>query len=271
MKNGQIKLGQTIYEASISEVNSGSVEDRAASIKMMNHLYRSLTKGGQDLWVYSEPKSYAGWVFDEIKGNKETVISKLTSEEEIFSTKEREWMCSALGIAQKICGDARVKLSTGKAESFVKSWFLDEKCGEKELEEATSRLLAGLNKISVTCGSSNLVFTDYPNWRAERDKYYGGAIPGGEGGGFPIIYLEGAFTRLTGNLSKMWLCVETIIHEFSHHDVKTQDHRYDNQGLKPSEGTFPYAKAISNADNWGYFALDLAGYLTDSVRLEVLK
>jgi hypothetical protein len=48
----------------------------------------------------------------------------------------------------------------------------------------------------------------------------------------------------------------------SHHEVSTVDHRYDNQGLKPNKAAFPYTKAIVNADSWGYFALDLAGYLS---------
>jgi hypothetical protein len=60
----------------------------------------------------------------------------------------------------------------------------------------------------------------------------------------------------------MWLCAETIIHELSHHEMNTQDHRYDDAGLKPNSATFPFAKAIDNADSWGYFALDLAGYLS---------
>jgi hypothetical protein len=68
---------------------------------------------------------------------------------------------------------------------------------------------------------------------------------------------------MTGNSGKLWLCAETIIHELSHHDVSTEDHRYDHAGLKPKKA-FPYAKAISNADSWGYFAIDLAGYLSAS-------
>jgi hypothetical protein len=65
--------------------------------------------------------------------------------------------------------------------------------------------------------------------------------------------------------------VETIVHEFSHHEVKTRDHRYDSSGLKPNKASFPYAKAIDNADSWGYFALDLAGYLSDADRAKNWK
>ncbi|NOX76540.1 MAG: hypothetical protein GXP17_08015 [Gammaproteobacteria bacterium] len=158
-----------------------------------------------------------------------------------------------------------------KCAEKIKHWFLDEDCGDDELDDAISKLTAGFNKITVSCNASTLVFADYPDWRAQRDKYYGAAIRGGEGGGFPVIYLEGAFTRLTGNSGKKWLCAQTIIHELSHHDVKTRDHRYDSQGLKPDKATFPYAKTIQNADSWGYFALDLAGYLSRSDRKKTLK
>lgn len=123
----------------------------------------------------------------------------------------------------------------------------------------------------MACGAATLVFTDYADWRAQRDKFFGASIRGGEGGGFPVIYLEGAFTRLTGNTGKQWLCVETIVHEFSHHEVKTRDHRYDSSGLKPASASLPYAKAIDNADSWGYFAIDVAGYLSAADRTKVLR
>jgi len=147
---------------------------------------------------------------------------------------------------------------------MIKRWFLDESCDEDEFNSARVKLIAGFNKISVSCGASSLVFADYPDWRAQRNKYFGAAFRGGEGGGFPVVYLEGAFTRLTGNTGRQWLCAQTIIHELSHHDISTQDHRYDHHGLKPNKASFPYTKAIENADSWGYFALDLAGYLSKS-------
>jgi hypothetical protein len=168
--------------------------------------------------------------------------------------------------------DARHKLSkkSKTTNDIVKRWFLDESCGDDALEEAINTLSDGLRKITIACGSDSLLFTDYPDWRTQRNKYFGGAIRGGESGGFPVVYIEGAFTRLTGNSGKAWLCAETIIHELSHHEVSTQDHRYDSHGLKPSTAAFPYAKAIDNADSWGYFALDLAGYLSNADRTKTL-
>jgi hypothetical protein len=182
-------------------------------------------------------------------------------------------MSTALKLSLKVSEDTRVLLG-GKSDAtaaVVKRWFLDEGAGDAELADAFSKLSAGFQSISAACGSNRLVFTDYADWRAQRDKYFGGAMRGGEGGGFPVIYLEGAFTRLTGNSGKQWLCVETIIHEFSHHEVRTRDHRYDSSGLKPKKDIFPYAKTIENADSWGYFALDLVGSLSDADRTNTWK
>lgn len=267
------KEGCIIYNAAKNDSSSGLVSDRAAALKMLKHLYHTTTSGAQDVWVYSPPKGYSEWIFDEIKGGEETLKNTLSKNDEIFSLKEREWMSSSLSISLKVASDAVVKLSKNDTgiQNMVKRWFLDDSCGSSELEEATQVLLDGFKKIAVACSSNTLVFTDYATWSDMRHKYFGAAFRGGEGGGFPVIYLEGAFTRLTGNSGKEWLCVETIIHEFSHHEAFTKDHRYDSSGIKPDKGSYPYKKAIENADNWGYFAIDLAGYLSKSDFINVWR
>ncbi|MDR0788278.1 MAG: hypothetical protein LBG44_10510 [Gemmatimonadota bacterium] len=275
-KKSGTDMGEVIYAAASGGKPEVSVKDRAATLKMIHHTYRIAEKGGQAVWVYSPPKDDIGWVYDEIVGDDVTVKTRLARETEIFSRQEMRWMSSSLNIARKVCGDARVKLGgiTGanqKTKDLVKHWFLDDKCGKEELTTALKTLSSGLRKISVACESSTLVFADYPDWRSVRSNYYGAAFRGGEGGGFPVVYLEGAFTRLTGNSGKMWLCAETIIHELSHHEISTQDHRYDDAGLKPDSVVFPFAKAIDNADSWGYFALDLAGYLSKADHDRVWK
>ncbi|MES1172328.1 MAG: M35 family metallo-endopeptidase [Bacteroidota bacterium] len=263
--------GKVIIAAAQS--TGGSLAARAATLKMLSGTYLIQHTGGQDVWVYSPPKAHGGWIFDEIVGSPEVIEPKLSQTEEIFSRTEMDWMGSALKLALKISEDTKAKLASASAETkaVVKRWFCDEDSTGEDVTAAVEKLSSGFKKIAVACGSGTLVFTDYADWRAQRDKYFGGAIPGGEGGGFPVIYLEGAFTRLTGNTGKQWLCVETIIHEFSHHEVRTRDHRYDSSGLKPAKAGFPYAKAIENADSWGYFALDLSGYLSEADRMRTLK
>ncbi|MCX7068682.1 MAG: M35 family metallo-endopeptidase [Methylococcales bacterium] len=268
VKPGVTTSGDVIYDAATnSKSPSKHLErERAATLKMFKHVYHAQKTGGQDVWVYSPPVSDSTWVFDEIVGNESTIKARLAREDEIFSVSEKEWMCSALMLSKKISEDTKYKLAGNSVDAttkdMVRKWFLDEDSTDATLKKAITKLHAGFKKIAICCNSNSLVFTDYPDWRTTREKYFGAAFRGGEGGGFPVIYLEGAFTRLTGNSGKEWLCVETIIHEMSHHEVSTIDHRYDHQGLKPNKATFPYKKAIANADSWGYFALDLAGYLS---------
>lgn len=274
----KLHLGEVLYAAAANDASAGTANERAATLKLLQHLHLTKESGGQKVWVYAPPQSDGSWVFDEITGNAATVKERLRRDDEIFSEEQRRWMSTALGIARKISEDCRVKLAGGVLRNVkqttrdkVRKWFLDETCDDQVLAEAVKLLLAGFRKIAVACSASTLVFTDYPAWKAQRDDFFGAAFRGGEGGGFPVVYLEGAFTRLTGNTGKQWLCVETIIHEFSHHEVSTEDHRYDHHGLKPGSGHFPYAKAIANADSWGYFALDLAGYLSESDAARVYK
>lgn len=269
---GKKKAADVILEAA-TNAGGGVKAERAATLKMVKHLHETLKKGGQTVWVYSPPKGYIKWMFEEITGTDANIKARLAKEEEIFTSKERNWMSEALSVSLKICEDTKVKLGAAdkNTKKMVKDWFLDEDCGDNELKDAMAKLTAGFNKIAVVCQKNSLVFADYIDWRSKRNKYYGGAIPGGEGGGFPVIYLEGAFTRMTGNSGKVWLCAETIIHEFSHHEISTKDHRYDSSGLKPNKGSFPYSKTIENADSWGYFAIDLAGYLSATDRAKTLK
>jgi hypothetical protein len=261
--------GEVIYDAAQNKSSGGSWRDRAATLKMLRHVYRARKTGGQDVWVYAPPKSHMKQVFDELSGSDSAQAKKkLGQETEIFDDGERGLMCDALQLARKIAMDcsAKVAAKSDAAKKHVRRWFLDETCTKTQLDDALTKLAGGLNKIAAACNASSLVFTDYLDWRKERDKYFGAAFKGGEGGGFPVIYLEGAFTRLKGNSGKLWLCAETIIHELSHHELRTEDYFYDSDGLKPNSGSFPYAKAIANADSWGYFAVDLAGYLSATDR-----
>jgi len=229
--------GDLIYEAANNTADATNVNERAASLKLVKHLYRAQKSGAQDVWVYSPPKQHAGWIFDEIKGSVDTVKSKLSMDDELFSQSDMKNMCAALGLALKIAEDTKVKLGNNddKLKVFVKRWFMDQDSGDTELNEAITKLTEGFKKIGVCCNSNTLVFTDYPDWRDRRNTLMGGAIPGGEGGGFPVIYIEGAFTDLANRSGNMWTCARTIIHEFSHHEIKTADHKYRHQGLKPDK------------------------------------
>ena len=172
-KPGSISSGAVIYDAAENKKSSGTLADRAATLKLLRHVYRLIKKGEQEVWIYAPPKDYSTWVFDEIKGDAPSVKAKLAKDEEIFSWKEMEWMSAALTVALKISEDTRAKLSSepksGSKDAtaeIVKRWFLDEDCGEAEQKAAIAKLSDGFKKISVACMSSQLVFTDYADWRA---------------------------------------------------------------------------------------------------------
>ena len=52
--------------------------------------------------------------------------------------------------------------------------------------------------------------------------------------------------------------------------VKPGPH-YSWYGIGPNAANFPSAKAITNADNWAFFAADSAGALSDTERAKALK
>ena len=248
-----------------------SWQERAAAIKMLKHLYRYEKRGAQDVWIYSPPKAYKKWIFAELVGDEKAVKGRLKKETEIYTDSDKKTMCSALKIALT-CSQKAVKLlGTPNAETLavVKRWFGG--ADDAKVKADAKTLLDGFKKVSNLCNSNKLIFPDDPNDRKSMSSYgklYGSVWPGGEGM-FPVIYLAGAFKK-AGNSGKLWLCAQTIIHEATHLELRTKDHRYDTRGLKISTA-FPHDKAIENADSWGYFCIDLCGYLSKSDLKKVLK
>jgi hypothetical protein len=84
-----------------------------------------------------------------------------------------------------------------------------------------------------------------------------------------VVYAQGAFLRVAGSTGRVWLCVETIVHELSHRVAKTDDFASDNTGLQASGAGITFSHAIRNSDSSGYFCVDLAGMLADSDRTKV--
>ena len=92
-------------------------------------------------------------------------------------------------------------------------------------------------------------------------RKFGSVYKGGEGG-LHVMYLAGGF-KANMTSGRLWLCTQTIIHEAAHIAIGAKDILYDKDGLKPRPG-FNREAAVQNADSWGYFALDLADYLSPS-------
>jgi len=101
-------------------------------------------------------------------------------------------------------------------KDVISRWFIDAHHTDK-LDEAATKLNDGMKKIWAGTGSTTLVFTDYLDWRyTDRVKTFGAAIAGGEGGGFPVIYLEGAFTKLAGSADKLRAQTGVEVEQFAY-------------------------------------------------------
>jgi hypothetical protein len=260
-----------------SKSTATKVEERAATLKLLKHLYLAGSQGAQQVWVYSPPEAYTKWVYDEIKGSEKDIKERLEKEEEVYTAGDKKLMCDALQLARKWSLDAVAKLGSPSddTKAVVRRWFADEVTTEAQLAAAAQTLKAGLQKIANVCTSTLLIFSDEPG-----DRTGGGwkdyAFVNRSKDRLSVVYLQGAFLeagrkKWPWSTPRLWMCALTIIHELSHREQDTDDNRYDSDGLKPSKTTFPYADALDNADSWGYFTTDLAGMLSGADRDRVLS
>ncbi|GAB4267910.1 MAG: hypothetical protein Kow0065_18430 [Methylomicrobium sp.] len=256
-------LGDKIVEASKNTASAGKLEDRVATLKMLYHLYLASKRGGQDVWVYSPPKAYTKWIYDEIKTPEKDMAAKAGKTTEVYSAGERKIMCDALLLALNWSMNVVAKLGSpdDNTKKMVRKWFADQNTTDQQITDAIATLKAGFQKIANVANSNKLIFSDEPldrnkgGWKDWAFVYKSEKME--------VVYLQGAFLK-SANSGKLWMCALTIIHELSHRAVDTKDHRYDNDGLKPSTGGLSYQKALENADTWAYFATDLAGKLSAS-------
>lgn len=259
-------LDEVILNAARCSANDPAVGEKAATLKMLKHLYLVRQKGSQDLWVYAPPRAWKNWVFDAIRGSDAVSRKMLRQETEVYSPRDRMVMADALQEAAAWCHKVQVALATAAGEAVVRRWFLGSDATARQLSQAIDTLRDGFKKIDTLCRSGRLVMSDEPGDR--------------HGGGWKdwamvytqepmnVLYLQGALLK-AGNSGGKTICALTIIHELSHKRLNTQDHRYDHDGLQPGRDISP-AKAINNADSWGYFAADMVGMLSASDRNRVL-
>jgi hypothetical protein len=245
-------------------------QERAATLKMLRHLYYVKSAGGQALWVYSPPLAYTKWIFDETAGASdvtlETVLGK--SEEEVYSAEQQGVMAAAVQEARAVCMAAAVKLggASDVTKAVVRRYFGNAGSTDKELLDVMVTLASGYLKIANACNASNIVISDEPGDRTSGGWKDWAFIYTSEA--MSVIYLQGAWLAKAGevtpsNQSPLYRCVRTIIHELSHKQVSTEDVVYGPKGLKP-EGSAALTPeyALHNADSWAYFAVDVLGYLT---------
>lgn len=255
--------------------NTGKICDKAAAIKFLKHFYLAQKNGNQIVWIYSPPKAYSKWIYSELSLSENSLIKKLEKESEVYSDDEKQIMCDALLLARKWSLDAVQKLNSpnNNTNDTVKTWFADKTTTNNELATITSTLATGFQKVANMTNSTQLIFSDDA---PDRTSGFMGINCGWNDWAFvkrseamDVLYLQGAFIK-AGNSGKLWMCALTIIHEITHRALATKDIKYDYAGIKPGLNFAP-DKAIINADNWAYFATDLAGMLSNNDLLKVLK
>jgi hypothetical protein len=243
--------------------------DRAAAIKMLRHLYLVKARGGQDVWVYSPPRAYTEWMHDELDGlDKKGLETWLSQTVETYSDQDKTVMGDATQIAMRWCMACIAKLGKSDAatEAVIKRWFL--KGGDaKDIDKARKKLLAGFKKIANVLNSNKLVLSDEPidrndgGWKDYAFVYKSERMS--------VIYVQNA-TLQAAKTGKMWDAALTLVHELSHRELGTDDHRYGDDGgnLGPGSGATALSErqAMTNADNWGYFAADMNGALQNGWR-----
>jgi hypothetical protein len=213
---------------------AGKLEERAATLKLLKHFYLVHKRGAQDVWVYSPPKAYSQWIYDEITPPENSMKPKLDKELGVYSADERRIMGTALQLALAWSLGAVSKLDVTKPRTLrvVRRWFADSNTSDDQIKIAIGKLKEGFKKIANVANSNKLIFSDEPldrksgGWKDWAFIYKSETMD--------VVYLQGAFVK-AGNTGKTWMCALTIIHELSHRAVGTDDIAYDSDGLKPPD------------------------------------
>lgn len=274
---GNKAKGKAKEIARVCQTDKNGFQERAALVKQMKHFYLVAKKGNQSIWVVDQPTSYGKWNYDLMAGKTATDLeSTLAKSGEVFGAGNRKMMSDALQLARKWSADTEIKLS-GKSKAtleVIRRWFHEEGATAAEVEATRCTLLDGFKKITAACNSGLVIFSDRPHLRAsgDYDNTYASVNVGDK---MPVIYIYQVFLktgrrRIDGKIPKLWLCALTVVHELTHKLQKTEDIRYDYQGLMPS-ASFPAGDAIKNADSWAYFCGDVLGSVPKSAVREALS
>ncbi|WP_295456203.1 M35 family metallo-endopeptidase [uncultured Thiodictyon sp.] len=250
------------------------LQDRAAALKTLRHLYFQSSRGAQSIWVCSLPKDYAQWPYDELRGMSAVHLkTRLAQTDEIFTSGNMKKMSVGAQDALKWCQKVLISLASAKGKDkksrdMVSRWFADENVDEIALDSLIEKLTAGFKKIQDVCNSNQLIFSDDIVDRSTQPNLWKTTYALVRDEKLNVIYIEKVLLGRSG--TKLEWAI-TIVHELSHREVKTKDHFYSESGLKPNAVSFPSDKAIENADNWGFYAANVNGELTKGKITTVLK
>jgi hypothetical protein len=246
---------------------SDSLSKRMAALESLRHLWLLKKSGSHQLWVLSLPMQYGDWPEADLAGKPlDGIASKLNDENTRFGSSDRKHLSDATQHGLKWIHKAMLVAGApdkAKNKAILKRWFADANTTAEDLNKAAETLCKGLLKMSVTIKSTFLLMTDMPMDRNNAEEADTNAFVFKDEH-ISVIYVERAFFRNTDTWKDLKNWTRIVVHELSHRDAKTEDHRYRHNpaGLKPSVANFSHAKAINNADSWAIFCMDCAGEMT---------
>jgi len=252
----------------------------AGLLKFLRHLYMVSARGSQQVWVLDTPASFTMFPQDQLLDanlSHAMVKSRLDDVKEKFEpeTRKRLGECMQQGLqwveaAKRTLASAS---SDTKAMDKVKRWFAGGATTSATLQTTITALTAGFKKMASSMNNHQIVITDMPQERGDANNEYTEAymLSIGANSEMPrTIYIEQALfenydVSVINDMKKNWTRV--LVHEVSHIDGRTDDHRYAFKGIGIG-ADLSDTDAANNADSWAFFAADCAGALTDN---EILR
>ncbi len=265
---------------------------RAAAVKMLRHTYLVRQRGGQSTWMLSLPDAFTDWPEAALAGiTADAAKTLLRSSNEHFSGVDLKnlsdgmqdslrWAQKALFVLGQLNGSGQGKAD---AMTLVRRWFAEPGTSDADVAAAGATLMRGFKTISAALNRNQVVLTDFVPLRA--------APAGSDEEGFldseafvfalqarerlDVVYIERDFFRPGGTVAGKGNWARILVHEMSHLVVGTTDvpagadSRYAWYGIAPNPN-FTAAKALTNADNWAFFAADCAGALSPGERAAAL-
>lgn len=269
---------------------------RASALKFLAHTYLLNTSGKRTVWLHSSPKKFRHWPSVHMHNYSNTtgeVKEILNSSREQFNSRAKKHLKTASGRALNwvhktnlVLGHAPSSQTKGKpswAREAVRTWFADPSVTEGQLDGYISKLSLGFKEITATLNKGTMILTDYMGLRqastADELSFLNAEAFtwASRGEGLDVVYVEKEFFgNDPGNILQgeaNWARI--LIHELTHlccgtADVKNGQARYAHYGIGPHAG-YPGSQAITNADNWAFFAVYCGGGITDSQMKKALK
>lgn len=270
--------GVTSLPSQGSKSIPAGVIKRVAALEVVRHLWLLKKAGSHKVWVLSLPTKYRDWPEADLAGKDyDGIGSRLGDTTSRFGSDDRGHLSEATQEGLKWVHKAMlVAASPRKPENLLilRRWFADANSTDEQLVAAAQLLNDGLKKIAVRIRSTFLLFMDMPINRGDASKANVNAFVFGSEK-IDVIYVEAAFFSDRDMFKSLKNWTRIVVHELSHREVKTKDHRYRHHsaGLKPDAGDakFTAVQALDNADSWAMFCMDCAGEMAsgDYVKVKV--